>query len=313
VDAQTFETEEIVRVPAPCRPSPRTRSRSPSPVSSHLRPLRRYSSDDVVMMSSEREPYSYSPDAENDDERLEGVIVIPPLDNLSDEAHVRRAIRRHGFRTRAAPRSAYTSYLRRAREDREYEPEGWTDILEHAAEMEVDELESDCISSRGSSPVPVPAPSAATVPGSTQTSHGLGYSGFSSLRPSIQRQSSFGPSRAWRHSLSLSHSHTHTLASIPGSSSAILSPRSPPRMSREYSRHGYPNLYSYESRRDYRSSSAVNVTADVEPETCESRLDLAGICFDPSGRYVYTASTQGVSEWAIRGGEKKWWNDEAWR
>ncbi|TFK36674.1 WD40-repeat-containing domain protein [Crucibulum laeve] len=28
-------------------------------------------------------------------------------------------------------------------------------------------------------------------------------------------------------------------------------------------------------------------------------LDLAGLCFDPSGEYVYVASTEGVAEWAV--------------
>ncbi|EIN09948.1 hypothetical protein PUNSTDRAFT_133719 [Punctularia strigosozonata HHB-11173 SS5] len=302
VDAQTFETEETIRVPTPGRARPQAQSRSPSPARSHLRTSRRYSAEDIMTMGHDHDAYYETEhDTENDDERFEGVVVIPPLGSRSDEASVRRTIRRHGFRTRPVVRSAYSSYLMRAHEEREEGRDGWSDPADHA-EMEVDELESDCVSSRGSSPVPFSSAPATTTPG-------LGLSGLSSTRPGVQRQGSFGPSRtSWRHSLS----HSHTLTSIPGSSTSILSPRSPSRMYREYSRHGHLNsLYGYESRRDYRGLASS--AAEPEADACEPRLDLAGICFDPSGKYVYAASTQGISEWVIRGAEKRWWNDAAWR
>ncbi|KAL0067694.1 hypothetical protein AAF712_005134 [Marasmius tenuissimus] len=43
-------------------------------------------------------------------------------------------------------------------------------------------------------------------------------------------------------------------------------------------------------------------------------LDIAGTCFDPSGGYIYVATTESVSEWGVRGGEKRWWSDSgsAW-
>lgn len=41
-------------------------------------------------------------------------------------------------------------------------------------------------------------------------------------------------------------------------------------------------------------------------------LDLAGVCFDPTGGHVYVASVNGVAEWSIRGAEKRWWAGSAW-
>ncbi|KAF9260046.1 hypothetical protein L218DRAFT_962987 [Marasmius fiardii PR-910] len=38
-------------------------------------------------------------------------------------------------------------------------------------------------------------------------------------------------------------------------------------------------------------------------------LDIAGTCFDPSGSRIYVATTESVSEWTVRGGEKRWWAD----
>jgi hypothetical protein len=41
-------------------------------------------------------------------------------------------------------------------------------------------------------------------------------------------------------------------------------------------------------------------------------LDLAGTCFDPSGRFLYVGSTEGVVEWSVRGAEKRWWSEGGW-
>ncbi|KAJ3822344.1 hypothetical protein EV361DRAFT_802229 [Lentinula raphanica] len=41
----------------------------------------------------------------------------------------------------------------------------------------------------------------------------------------------------------------------------------------------------------------------------DADLDLAGTCFDPTGGYIYAATTQGVIEWNVRGSDKRWWSD----
>lgn len=42
-------------------------------------------------------------------------------------------------------------------------------------------------------------------------------------------------------------------------------------------------------------------------------LDLAGVCFNPSGESFYVASTRSIAEWKIRGAEKRWWPSDGWR
>lgn len=51
---------------------------------------------------------------------------------------------------------------------------------------------------------------------------------------------------------------------------------------------------------------------DLGEEDAEADMDLAGTCFDPSGGYVYVASTEGIAEWSVRGAEKRWWFDDSW-
>ncbi|KAF5374450.1 hypothetical protein D9615_009123 [Tricholomella constricta] len=41
-------------------------------------------------------------------------------------------------------------------------------------------------------------------------------------------------------------------------------------------------------------------------------LDIAGTCFDPSGKYIYVASTESVAEWSVRGADKRWWAGSQW-
>lgn len=50
---------------------------------------------------------------------------------------------------------------------------------------------------------------------------------------------------------------------------------------------------------------------EVADETC-GELDLAGVCFDPSGSRLYVASTRTVAEWHVRGAEKRWWSGDGW-
>jgi hypothetical protein len=46
--------------------------------------------------------------------------------------------------------------------------------------------------------------------------------------------------------------------------------------------------------------------------TTPAHLDIAGTCFDPRGSWLYVASTAGIVEWGVRGGEKRWWNEAVW-
>lgn len=57
------------------------------------------------------------------------------------------------------------------------------------------------------------------------------------------------------------------------------------------------------------SQDCARLVQPVYPED----LDIAGMCFDPSGRHVYVASTESVVEWTVHGAEKGWWAGSQWR
>ncbi|KAG6856270.1 hypothetical protein H0H87_005955 [Tephrocybe sp. NHM501043] len=50
---------------------------------------------------------------------------------------------------------------------------------------------------------------------------------------------------------------------------------------------------------------------EVQP-TYVDDLDIAGTCFDPSGKHIYVASVESVVEWSVRGAEKRWWAGSQW-
>lgn len=43
-----------------------------------------------------------------------------------------------------------------------------------------------------------------------------------------------------------------------------------------------------------------------------ARLDIAGVCFDPTGAYMYVATTDGITEWTVQGVERRWWGGGAY-
>lgn len=170
------------------------------------------------------------------DDDLEGIVVIPPLGDPAMESEVRQLLGRHGIRTRHSETTeesqqspygpGYEAYDTDEQEQREREN------IE-AEIMEVDELESDCITSS--------TPSRSSSPPPSQRAH-------TQIQPTLLR-------------------------AIP----------------------------RYQSWRERQQATVRN-----------DDLDLAGMCFDPSGRSLYVASVDGIAEWAVKGAEKKWWLDSEW-
>lgn len=284
VDARTFETEEIVRVPnfntSPAPPSPtpaRPRSRSPSQavvlpsetvaMASPSQPrnialfnvlqdtFRIGSVSDNAVSSALRQSGSvghYSRNNLSADDDVEGIVVIPPFGDREVENDVRRLLNVHGLRTRTRGDRDDDMGMRDVHDD--VRPAEEMDV-----DVDVDELEeSDCLSSRAPSPVPAPSPPTQTSP---------------STRPlpppellRIQRPS---------------------LISRRESSGPYIARRSTGGLPRRHRRSGQPP------------------DANVEQ-------DLAGMCFDPSGSFVYVAALKGVAEWRIQGAEQRWWLDPSW-
>ncbi|KIY46642.1 hypothetical protein FISHEDRAFT_46987 [Fistulina hepatica ATCC 64428] len=61
---------------------------------------------------------------------------------------------------------------------------------------------------------------------------------------------------------------------------------------------------------DFAPQDAYPVDASISPPLVYDN-HIGGICFDPSGKYIYVASSDGIHEWSVRGAEKQWWSSSA--
>ncbi|KAG6846709.1 hypothetical protein H0H93_012326 [Arthromyces matolae] len=282
VDARTFETEEIIQVPAardrssplpvpppvarsqshlspPAYRLPRTplsfhsnhnstsRVNSPSPPNAQTQARILRALGDTFRISSSYSPPSSISDstwralrmADSTATVSNDILIIPPLGDPAIESDVQALLGSHGIRTQTShggndeeddPNTGS------AHGDYEYTPRPtYVTVNPISDDVEVDEIESDCVSA--SSRVP-------------------------------SRSSSPSPS-------------TH----MP----VVVSP-SPARF----------------------SSPAIRERVKQQAEYVDD-LDIAGTCFDPMGRHVYVATSESVVEWSVRGTDKRWWAGSEWR
>ncbi|KAK7682499.1 hypothetical protein QCA50_014299 [Cerrena zonata] len=296
VDARTFETEEIVRIPnfespASSRPSTaRPRSSSPPPRYSPSS----YSSSEALLPPPPRillfsgafeDTFRVPVDADNSrntsrprrnrrrdegsstgDDDVDGIVVIPPLGDREVENDVRRLL---GRPVRRIPLLSGSTSGSHDDSERDYEGDHRGDD-----DMDVDELETDCLSSHN------PSRSTSPIPGNRD--HSVSPSPIPSSFPA-PATSAVRMSQVFEQ---------------------VRSPRPATLLRRESSG-------PYVSRRPSSYIRRIRPTQD-ECTPKEVDQDLAGICFDPSGRFVYVASTKGIAEWTVRGAEKSWWIDSAW-
>lgn len=271
MDAQTFETEEIIRVPAfdssssssSRPPTARPRSDSPPPArpaslstieripstSSPLPMPRRMMHFSGVLQDTFRIPSvgrRNRPHSSAGEEDSDGLVVIPPLGDRELDDNVRRLLESNNsatLRIRGLPSDA----------DRDGDRD---DLRED--EMDVDELEADCLSSYNPSRAGSPAPGAQ-----------------SSSAPSGSALARYDPVRR------------ANLLERRESSSPYISRRG-----------------SSQGLRRHQRRTAGDGASDTEVDQ-----DLAGTCFDPSGEYVYVAASAGIAEWNVRGAEQRWWSE----
>ncbi|KAL4066864.1 hypothetical protein V8B97DRAFT_1949385 [Scleroderma yunnanense] len=266
LDARTFEQEEIVRIPRVARRkalSPSTLPNSPTPSSpSHASPRRPMPSPrttraleelfGVGVLAENGSVASWRSPRRGDgvEDEYDRVVVISPLgDNVVDE-NLRELLGLHGIRTRHTRIVDSLPLPASRRNDTRGSAYGNNDTGRDAtpedAEMDVDELEGDCISrgpSRSSSPPPSIHLPLQPSPSSTRSAVSARHA---SSRPS-------------------SRPHRRTLT------------------------------------RD-----------DVSFDFQDYDYDIAGACFDPSGGFIYVATTDNISEWAVRGADKRWWGCSEW-
>ncbi|KAI0260442.1 hypothetical protein BC834DRAFT_973451 [Gloeopeniophorella convolvens] len=138
----------------------------------------------------------------------------------------------------------------------------------------------------------------------------------------------WSPPRAHHHAHA--HLHTHLHHYVPP-------PPPPPPVPPPHALAAQRVVHEYERRRArrLRGTPPTATTADADAEAdwecarqrravpaakdadagalaTPAHLDLAGTCFDARGAWVYVASTAGIVEWGVRGGEKWWWAEAAW-
>lgn len=189
-------------------------------------------------LASWRSPQRAARRGDGVDDEYDRVVVISSLgDNVVDE-NLRELLQHHATRTRHIVDSLS---LPASRSGREATPED--------ADMDVDELEGDCVSrapSRSSSPPPSLHLPLQPSPPSTRTTAGA-------------RLTSPRPSRSRRRTLT-------------------------------------------------RDDPSCDQTLFQDDD-----YDIAGTCFDPFGGFIYVATTHNISEWAVRGADKRWWGCSEWK
>ena len=213
---------------------------------------------------------SFSHDEEADDD---GVVVVPRLGSSREEEDVSRLLRRHGLRT-ARTRPSHRRRVSQSQQDGDEDTE-MTDVDEHVDrgdDMEVDELETECLSSAGSragSPTPM-----TTYSPSSHT-----FSSPSLTTPTL----SPGPPYVSRRPRG-----TRTINPVSANSSRNL-------------------RVLVNAGRARRQETLTEETLRME-----DNLDLAGVCFDPMGSHVYVGSSKGIVEYRVKGAEKTWWSSTQW-
>ena len=215
------------------------------------------------------------------DDDPDSIVVIPPLGDREVENNVRRLLGHHGVRARTTVLDAESD----PREPLDGAGDGSRDREREGDEMDVDELETDCLSSHNPSRASSPVQASPRIQG-----YSPGIAGSPGREPSPPLFMQTPATSAIRMSQAFE---------------GVRSPRPATLLRRES---------GYISRRpsSHLRQQARRTRAETAHDQVDVDQDLAGICFDPTGRYLYVASTNGVAEWTVRGAEKNWWVDSAW-
>ncbi|KAF8650056.1 hypothetical protein AX16_005446 [Volvariella volvacea WC 439] len=174
-------------------------------------------------------------------------------------------------------------------------------------DMEVDELaESECGSSRTPSRSSSPSPPSPTA---RQRRVALSPPAAPIIPPAVLPQQVVPRlNHPWTMGSAIGGGSTFAaIQSPPRSSSATISTASPPRGSLSYNDPPSSSPRRGVNRHVSGGGESMKPTANYERD-----LDLAGICFDASGSYLYAATKESVVEWSVRGMDKKWWGEGRW-
>lgn len=268
IDARTFETEQIVRIPDPTISCLRTSSRL-----GHRSTRSESAISNIPMTSPVGLPVLDGPFTSDEELDDDGVVVLPRLGSSREEEDVSRLLRRHGLRT-ARTRLRSTRRRSESHQDGDGDLE-MTDVDEQedrGDDMEIDELDTECLSSAAGSRAASPTSMATYTPSHTFSSPSLVTPTLTPGPPYVTRRP-----RGMRMVNPVSTSSITTLRVLANGS----------RLRRQE-------------------------TLTEESQKVEDTLDLAGVCFDPTGSHVYVGSSKGVVEYRLKGAEKTWWSSTQW-
>lgn len=114
-------------------------------------------------------------------------------------------------------------------------------------------------------------------------------------------------------SMDVDEAETDCISHAPSrSSSPPPSIHLPLQMSPSPSRSTALGRFSSSRHLPHPSRRTTTRTNHVTEQVQNADLDIAGTCFDPQGGLIYVATTDSVSEWAVRGADKRWWGRNAW-
>lgn len=215
------------------------------------------------------------------------LLLIPPLGDRDVESEVHALLEMHGISARRHP------YHEDEMPDRtEDDDEGRAD-----GDDEADDADLNTGSTHAEYEYQMGGTSAASQRHHTFTTEGASLSYSSGRRLS---------SRGW-------HPRTDEDMDVDDVESDCASSRTVSRSSSPNAfNSGMPRRVGDEDPARLRSLRTGSLTSRVEVEYADD-LDIAGVCFDPSGSHVYAASTEGVVEWGLRGAEKRWSFGAGWK
>ena len=71
---------------------------------------------------------------------------------------------------------------------------------------------------------------------------------------------------------------------------------------RESSEQSSPSSHRARQRNQPSLPPCIELIESTDP------LDIAGVCFDPTGAWMYVATADGITEWSIKGSNQCWWS-----
>lgn len=246
-------------------------------------------------------------DTESDSERP---VVIPPLFDEVHEEEVRRVLSRYGINAVSSPARTDGQISRTMlRSASTWSPHASSFSMSRNTEssIEWDRLErSSSTNTDGSLPEDIVQPpahldtSASTIIDGDVNGH-TGAEDTMEIDELVELECS--PSRPASPSLALENPH-EAEQPVPSTSTTTASrPVAPTTVAQASASEAVVDAATSSAARTRRRGTRNRRPVD---------MDIAGVCFDPKGQYIYVATTDAVFEWELKDADTRWFASGAW-